>query len=488
MKKYLLLLWILSGCSFHLIAQLSWQQGQQNGRISRYRLDGNKSIPEKKNLLNTYNYTWKWDTIISYDASLRMYQRVSRSYNSFGYPLTQLTEQWQNNAMWVNYSRQTWTYDSAGNLPYQTNLIELWQNNEWENSENRILTFNNNGDQLSFVLTMWDSIGWSNIWFYSYKYDSNGLVDSCIFQEGQGTTWVNSKLWLPTYDVNGLITSEVTDTWTNNTWTITNLDTYTFDVNGNMLSYLYQNWVNSLWENNCLQTYSYDIYGNPSLYMLQFWLNNAWKNMTQSFYTFNLSGKMLNEIDQLWSNNAWENSLQTIYSYDTSNNMTSRTSQNWAYTSWENQNKAEYTYDSAGNSITGKNLIWNPNQSRWIPNVSGLIVFSNHQNDDYITSLIGHRYSMIVDSIFVNTDPIITNCRFSVFPNPGRSIIYVTAEPSANNQSGSITVYNLQGEIVLFEHMKSPSMQIDISGLLSGLYFVRYTNNREVRTVKLVKV
>jgi hypothetical protein len=497
MKKYLLFLaFIMVPCYLgytqnHLKSAFSenriYRSTNNINPLKSRSYKDNTILSHKRSPFDLINFSWKWDTIISYDASSGLYQRVSRSYNSFGYPLTQLTEQCQNNSFWVNYSMQTWTYDSAGNLPYQTNLIELWQNNAWENSLKQMITFNNNGDQVTWMRAAWDSTGWINQWFYTYKYDSNGLVDSCIFQEGQDTAWVNSKLWLPLYDVNGLMTSEITNTWMNNSWTVTNLETYTYDANGKMLTDLFQNQVNSLWVNNNLQTFIYDIYGNPFSSVLQFWLNNAWKNMSQSFFTFDLSGNMLNEIDQQWSNNTWMNSMQFIYSYDSSNNMTSQTNQEWNFTSWQNQNKDEFTYDSAGNSETGRYWVWNQSETRWMPYVSSLIVFSNHQHDDYITGLMGHRYSMIMDSIFVNTEPITTNCRFTVFPNPTRSIVYVTTEPSTNGQYGSITVYNLQGQHVLSEQLKDQTTAIDVRALNSGIYFIRFVNHQSTKTQKFVK-
>jgi hypothetical protein len=444
-------------------------------------------FPEKSNLFNSSNYAWFWDTIISYDASLNAVLRFTRTYNSFGYPLSQLTEQSQDNSLWTNFERETWTYDSAGNLPCKTNLEERWVNNEWQNYRRQEFAFDSNGNRISWKTGAWDSTGWVGVWNYYFNFNANGLNDSCNLQLGQDTNWVNFKYWVLSYDANGGLLSNINYTWLNNAWTLTNLDTYTNDSNGNMLTDLYQDWTNSAWVNNNLQTLTWDTASHPLSLILQFWENNSWANSDQMMYTYDSFGNRITELDQYWNVSFWQNSLLINYTYDTSNNLLSTVDQGWISSTWQNQHKKEYTYDTLGNSITGKYWMWNQGQARWLPYVGSFNIYTNHTMDGKLNSLISHYFSMVLDSVMVHSESLKPESHLLLFPNPSHNVVFVSSGASANNQSGSITVYNLQGEVVLFEHMKSPSMQIDISGFRPGLYFFRYTNNREVRTAKLVK-
>jgi hypothetical protein len=497
MKKLNLLFIFLLAFFFQLHAQNSLHSeafeksaNQSAANLNPFQSHINRDnfiLPQKRNLFSPSNFAWKWDTIISYDASSGFLLRVSRTYNSFGYPLSQLTEQWQSNSTWGNYYRQTWTYDSAGNLPFLTYLEEIWQNNTWENLNKSQVNFNSNGVQHSWWRAAWDSTYWFGWWYYTYCYNSNGLVDSCILQVGQDTNWVNSKIWLPVYDGNGYMISMITDSWVNDNWVVTNQDTYTNDPNGHMLTDLFQEWESSAWVNNSLSTLTWDTAGHPLSSLYQFWQNSTWANQELQTITYDSFGNRINYLDQFWSNSAWMNTMQILCVYDTSHNMLSVTNQGWSSSSWQNQDMSRYTYDSAGNSLTGNYLHWNQVESRWIPYVGGLWVYSNHEYDDHMTYFEGYRYSMILDSILVHTDPVVSGTYLNVFPNPARSVVYVSTGTDSNNHCGSIAIYNLQGQPILTKQLVNQTTRIDFSGLKTGLYFVRFLNNQLTKTIKLVK-
>ncbi len=73
-------------------------------------------VPAKWNMFDSSGYVWKWDTIFSYKTSgSAPYYRVTRKYSSSGDSIVQLMEMSQSSFVYVNYARESFTFDSAGN-------------------------------------------------------------------------------------------------------------------------------------------------------------------------------------------------------------------------------------------------------------------------------------------------------------------------------------------------------------------------------------
>jgi hypothetical protein len=66
-------------------------------------------------------------------------------------------------------------------------------------------------------------------------------------------------------------------------------------------------------------------------------------------------------------------------------------------------------------------------------------------------------------------------------------MVSVSARTASTDPHGSLTVYDLRGQLLLTKQVENESTGIDISGLKPGVYFVRFSNNRETRVLKFVK-
>ena len=453
---------------------------------SRSRFTSNHvMVPQKRNLFNPSNSVWKWDTILCYDtsSSQKPFQRVSRTYNSLGEVLTQFTERSQSGFIWENYARETFTYDSTGNLV--ADLAETWQNNAWVNYMKQEFVYNANGDEVDWKREGWVSNAWANWWHYYWHFDSNGLNDTCIYQVGQDTLWVNFMLGISSYDSNGYMTGYINNTWINNGWEVSNRGTWTYDSNGNCLMRLEQNWVNSSWVNNSLVILTYDTAGHCLSTVSQQWQNNAWVNTESRSYAYDASGNKIMNLDQHWSGGSWVNNNQSLYVYDASNNMLSETYQIWDNSSWLNQNTEQYTYDSWGNSLTGKYLIWY--QNAWHHFDGSLYVFADHQRDGMVDFQEVYRYSAVIDSIILLIEPARSPLQVTLFPNPARSVVYVSTGTDSNNSCSSIAIYNLQGQLLLTKQLVNSTTGVDITDLKPGIYFVRFSGNQMTRVLKFIK-
>ncbi|MFZ4523878.1 MAG: T9SS type A sorting domain-containing protein [Bacteroidales bacterium] len=441
-------------------------------------------VPAKRNMFDSSGYVWKWDTIFCYKTSgSAPYYRVTRKYSSSGDSLVQLMDIRQSSFVYVNYARESFTFDSAGNwLSY---LSEKWENNAWVNQSAKKFVYNSNGDMVDWKETWWQNNTWVNDWHNYRHFDANGLNDTSLSQTGQDSLWVNYSLYIQSYDANGYRISAVGSTWINNGWSVTNLDTFTNNSNGNLLTYLRQVWENSSWVNSSLSTMTYDTAGNKLSGLNQQWQNNAWENNHLSSYVYDGNGNNILYTSQNWSGGAWVNQNRMLYLYDTSNNMLSQTSQGWNISSWQNQATQQYTYDIAGNSLTGKYLWWY--QNTWQPYDGSLQVFADHQGDDYINLIEVYRYEAVLDSIMVFTEPDPSQGQFTLYPNPSHSMIYISSLAASTGSHGSLTLYDLRGQLVLTKQVVNETTGIDISGLIPGVYFVRFSDNRMTRVLKFVK-
>lgn len=69
-----------------------------------------------------------------------------------------------------------------------------------------------------------------------------------------------------------------------------------------------------------------------------------------------------------------------------------------------------------------------------------------------------------------------------IYPNPAiNDIVYITTTDNADKQ---VVIYDVFGEVVLMDRIKSKSL--DISRLVAGVYLLRITKNKKTMTRKLI--
>jgi hypothetical protein len=73
-----------------------------------------------------------------------------------------------------------------------------------------------------------------------------------------------------------------------------------------------------------------------------------------------------------------------------------------------------------------------------------------------------------------------------IYPNPSSSQITIEL-PNTPQKNTFLSIYNLNGQQLITRPVTEPQTVVDISGLLSGVYFVKVADDRMVRMGKLVK-
>jgi len=75
---------------------------------------------------------------------------------------------------------------------------------------------------------------------------------------------------------------------------------------------------------------------------------------------------------------------------------------------------------------------------------------------------------------------------FIMYPNPASNNIII--ETSLNNDENEIiSIYNMQGQLLVRRHIQQQKTEINISGFESGMYFVQLKTEKGVETKKFVK-
>ena len=84
-----------------------------------------------------------------------------------------------------------------------------------------------------------------------------------------------------------------------------------------------------------------------------------------------------------------------------------------------------------------------------------------------------------------SVDELSHNNRLLIYPNPSSTQITIEL-PTTPQKNTILTIYNLNGQQLISQPITEPQTVVNISGLLSGVYFVKITDNERVMMGKVV--
>jgi len=92
-----------------------------------------------------------------------------------------------------------------------------------------------------------------------------------------------------------------------------------------------------------------------------------------------------------------------------------------------------------------------------------------------------------VDStcVYLSTDEINIQHAFSIYPNPASTIITIETPITPDNNT-FMTIFNINGQALLSRQINDPIINVDVSGLPQGIYFVKVSDDRTVMVWKFV--
>ena len=91
--------------------------------------------------------------------------------------------------------------------------------------------------------------------------------------------------------------------------------------------------------------------------------------------------------------------------------------------------------------------------------------------------------ALYTEEDFATSTSEITTNGFAIYPNPAKDILTVDL---ASLQNSLIKIYSLSGQLLLIKENASGNVQMDISGLSSGIYFTEVISGGAVSRKKIV--
>lgn len=96
------------------------------------------------------------------------------------------------------------------------------------------------------------------------------------------------------------------------------------------------------------------------------------------------------------------------------------------------------------------------------------------------------RVVELYDSTVGISETLTNSSAFKIYPNPANSTLNVELPQNYNIENTVLEILDVNGRTILQKILTSVCMQLDISKLNSGLYFIKIRNNKTVITKKVI--
>jgi hypothetical protein len=119
--------------------------------------------------------------------------------------------------------------------------------------------------------------------------------------------------------------------------------------------------------------------------------------------------------------------------------------------------------------------------------LTNLVTVSLALDENYLYAGIGNAggvwkrpLSEIVDILTMNE-----NTGIKLYPNPAKNELFV--EDNRPDSDGMISVFNLEGQLIVSEKLINSGIKIEISDLSSGIYLLKISNRNKTEVIKFIK-
>src|SRR5690606_24546648 len=133
--------------------------------------------------------------------------------------------------------------------------------------------------------------------------------------------------------------------------------------------------------------------------------------------------------------------------------------------------------------VEGENLVWYADEDLTIMLDDATILVDG--TTYYVVQAIGNCVSeALAITVEVTLSRDIANAvTLKAYPNPVKDVLNI----SSNREITKIEVLNMLGQVIISNTTNSTETQVNLSGLVSGNYFVKVTANNSTKILKVVK-
>ena len=329
-----------------------------------------------------------------------------------------------------------------------------------------------------------DYYWWDDEWVPDYTeelaYDEQDRV--VMWMESDGEFGMKSEF---TYNENGWLSEELEFELMDGDWEPVGRYTYEYDADGHMvLSEGYE--FQEEWLPAARMTWEYED-GNLINDIYYYRGETDWLPLMRNDYTYNADGLCQQQLQSQWED-AWTESYKIEYEYDeTGNRVLQTSSTHYDLDDWMYTYRIQYGYDANGNIITSADYYYN--ETDWelestmtyvydlnvpVEATAGIMMVWDDElpihnkllsqqlrayGDEWTTTFY---YS---DCVGLDEQP---ECTVQLWPNPATETVHIEGFEPAD-----IQIFNNLGQLV----KKVQGMnEIDVSGLVEGVYLLRITD------------
>ncbi len=467
--------------------------------------------------------------IYSFDQNQQLTEFVVSNYDS------SYSQSWEN-----NYKR-TYTYNPSGNMTEWRQYSWDGYYNKWEPTDGEDFIFDSNDSIVQYIYYEWNST--LSYLIKNFKSDYYYDTTNCLYLEKYYNWDYVHQIWnlmgrsLRFHDSLNQLSRLEHYSWysSTNSWWASNQYRYQYNNNGLLSQKIEATGftINNTWKDECRMDYVYNSasqidtvfnYENDSL------ITN-WRSLYITVNTYNSTGTIKKSIGQIKDSlgNYYDVS-RYFYKYNASNYLTLFSSEYisaitnnwvgwWKYRMYYDINNNvtsywDYNYDTTNHiwdslqtysadydlSLSSQDIVIPRHkllfyglmyQDEFYPLMkqsnNALKHYSSYTQDyfsgAYYQEYYYTFYYSAVDASLSNLD---SRNQIKIYPNPTSSILNIEIE-NQNNEFGTFEIFDIQGrKFFSFNSSLNKRIQVDVSQLKPGLYFIKYSSNQKSAIIKFV--
>ncbi len=104
-----------------------------------------------------------------------------------------------------------------------------------------------------------------------------------------------------------------------------------------------------------------------------------------------------------------------------------------------------------------------------------------YENTPNTAILAGNKPTGIAENNLLNNNILIT------YPNPAKDIITMDFQNQKDLQNTLISIYNMEGQLLLQQAINQEKTELNISSFAKGVYFINISDDKNLKHIKFIK-
>ncbi len=392
------------------------------------------------------------------------------------------------------------------NRPLTSIIYRYLTETELVPNQRQTFEYDEDGNKTMFLLEEWDqgTEAWRALKQEESTYEDGRLAIFLRKRPVDGTLQ-NRRRWVYQYTMGGMETGKLLQSWNADmgSWENLSRKTTSYDGEERISEQLLERFSGGVWKNSRRRTWTWGMGAlQPSQTVSQIWssMEQDWVNDARKSYGAGPNGLWSSSVVEQWNPNTgeWENDLQEQFAIDLANAESNYSLANWNG-EWQANLRGQFTYSPGETQALLQN--WNGSEMQYDNFLRSRSMFNsmrlpvqqtgmqswNGDAGNWENQTYTRRTTYFWRSTEPNSTTEIVQNRCTI-PNPYFSGATISCELQAQDFPLNLEVYNLYGQLVLHKQVGSPTFQAETSGLPSGLYVFKLSDDSAVYQLQKVVV